>query len=53
MKDLRLGASTWLWESPFRTASISLFKTIKELGFDVVEIPVEDPELIDPNVVGG
>ncbi len=51
MKDLRLGASTWLWESPFRTASIARFKTIKELGFDVVEIPVEDPALIDPEEV--
>ena len=51
MKTLRFGASTWLWESPFRTASIALFETIRRLGFDVVEIPVEDPALIDPKVV--
>ena len=42
-----LGVSTWIWESPFGTDSIRLFSKIKEMGFDVVEIPVEDPSLID------
>jgi len=45
--DLKYGVSTWLWESPFSTDSISLFPKIKSMGFDVVEIPVEDPKLID------
>ncbi|TLP70695.1 sugar phosphate isomerase/epimerase family protein [Maribacter sp. ACAM166] len=44
---INFGVSTWLWQSPFSTDSISLFPKIKELGFDLVEIPVEDPELID------
>ena len=44
---INFGVSTWLWQSPFTTDSISLFPKIKELGFDLVEIPVEDPELID------
>jgi D-psicose/D-tagatose/L-ribulose 3-epimerase len=48
MKQKRtFGVSTWLWHSPFSTASVSLFPKIKKMGFDVVEIPVENPELID------
>lgn len=49
---LEYGVSTWLWQSPFTTESISLFSKIKAMGFDVVEIPVENPELIDAKVVG-
>ena len=45
--NIRFGVSTWLWTSPFNTESISLFPKIKEMGFDVVEIPIEDPDLID------
>lgn len=46
--DIKFGASTWLWESPFTTQSINtLFPKIAQLGFDVVEIAVEDPALID------
>lgn len=45
------GVSTWLWQSPFTTESVALFPKIKELGFDLVEIPVEDPSLIDGKVV--
>lgn len=48
---LTYGVSTWLWESPFNTASISLFPKIKAMGFDVVEIPVEDPDLINAKTV--
>ncbi|OYX28813.1 MAG: sugar phosphate isomerase [Flavobacteriales bacterium 32-35-8] len=45
---IKFGASTWLWESPFTTQSIeTLFPKIAQLGFDVVEIAVEDPALID------
>lgn len=45
------GVSTWLWQSPFTTECIDLFPKIKELGYDLVEIPVEDPVLIDASVV--
>ncbi|WP_282162770.1 sugar phosphate isomerase/epimerase family protein [Ulvibacterium marinum] len=44
---IRYGVSTWLWQSPFTTESVALFPKIKAMGFDMVEIPVEDPELID------
>lgn len=48
---MKLAVSTWLWESPFQTESISLFPKIKAFGFDAVEIPIEDPEIIDAKVV--
>lgn len=44
---IQFGVSTWLWESPFNTESVALFPKIRKMGFDLVEIPVEDPELID------
>lgn len=50
-KNITFGVSTWLWQSPFTTDSIALLPKIKELGFDVVEIPVEDPSLIDVKTV--
>ena len=49
--ELQYGVSTWLWQSPFSTASISLFPKIKSMGFDIVEIPVEDPDLFDVKTV--
>jgi D-psicose/D-tagatose/L-ribulose 3-epimerase len=46
--DVTFGASTWLWTSPFTTASAEeLFPKIAAMGFDAVEIAVENPTLID------
>ncbi len=45
---MRFGINSFLFVSPFTTASISLFKKFKAWGFDTVEIPVEAPEHIDP-----
>jgi D-psicose/D-tagatose/L-ribulose 3-epimerase len=46
--NIKYGVSTWLWTSPFSTQSIQqLFPKIARMGFDVVEIAVEDPALID------
>lgn len=49
--NVTFGVSTWLWQSPFTTASIELFPKIKAMGFDVVEIPVENPASIDVKTV--
>jgi D-psicose/D-tagatose/L-ribulose 3-epimerase len=50
--NITYGVSTWLWTSPFTTASIQeLFPKIAKMGFDVVEIAVEDISLIDSKVV--
>src|SRR5690606_14507368 len=46
--NVKLGVSTWVWTSPFNTKQApDLFKKIASLGYDVVEIAVEDPQLID------
>jgi D-psicose/D-tagatose/L-ribulose 3-epimerase len=50
--NVKFGVSTWLWTSPFTTESIKiLFPKIASMGFDVVEIPVEDPAMIDIKAV--
>lgn len=46
-QPIRLGVSTWLWTSPFTTATTALFPKIKAMGYDVVEVPAEYPELIN------
>jgi len=46
MIDVKFGVSTWLWTSPFTSESVSLFPRIKSMGYDAVEIAVEDPEKI-------
>lgn len=46
--NIKFGVSTWLWTSPFQTDSIDeLFSKIAGMGYDIVEIAVEDPEIID------
>jgi len=45
--DVKFGVSTWLWTSPFNSDTVALFPKIKRMGYDFVEIPVEDPSLID------
>lgn len=49
--NIKFGVSTWLWTSPFKTDTVSLFAKISEMGYDIVEIPVEDPSLIDVKAV--
>ena len=49
--ELPIGASTWIWDSPFRAESTALLPRISQLGYDFVEIPVEDPDLIDAGSV--
>lgn len=50
--DVSFGVTTWLWTSPFTTASVEeLFPKIASMGFDVVEIALEDPSLVDVGVV--
>jgi D-psicose/D-tagatose/L-ribulose 3-epimerase len=48
---MKFGVSTWLWTSPFNTETIALFPKIKRMGFDFVEVPIEEPDVIDGKVV--
>ena len=50
--NVSFGVSTWLWTSPFNTQSVEeLFPKIAGMGFDAVELAVEDPSLIDAKKV--
>ena len=49
--NVKFAVSTWLWTSPFNAETVKLFPKIKSYGYDAVEIPVEDPTLIDIDLV--
>lgn len=50
--SVKFGVSTWLWTSPFQTSNIDeLFSKIAGMGYEYVEIAVEDPSLIDGDAV--
>lgn len=49
---VKFGVSTWLWTSPFQTSSIDeLFSKASKMGYDYIEIAVEDPAIIDGEAV--
>lgn len=46
---LELGVNTWVWTSPLTDASLAtLAPRIADWGFDVIELPVENPGDWDP-----
>ena len=46
--NIKFGVSTWLWTSPFQTSSVDeLFAKIAGMGYDAVEIALEDPDIVD------
>lgn len=52
--NVKLGVSTWLWTSPFKTEDApALFRKISGLGYDKVEIAVEDPKDINTQEISG
>ncbi len=42
-----IGISTFVWVSPFSTQSFDVLHKAKAIGYDVIEIAVEDRDLID------
>jgi len=48
---MRFGINSFLFVSPFTTASVKLFPKFKKWGFDTVELPIESPEHIDSHAV--
>jgi D-psicose/D-tagatose/L-ribulose 3-epimerase len=44
---MKLGVNTWVWVSPFTTAELALLEKIARMGYDIVEVAVEDPAAID------
>jgi len=48
---MKFGINTYLFSSPFTNESTSYFPQFKNWGFDFVEIALEDPGDIDPELV--
>lgn len=44
---ITFGASTFIWVSPFTTASFGLLPKAKAMGYDILEVAVEQANLID------
>lgn len=45
---MKFGANTFIWRSPFSTPTdLDLIDKLKEMGFDHIEVAVEDPALVD------
>jgi D-psicose/D-tagatose/L-ribulose 3-epimerase len=44
---MMIGASSYIWVSPFTTEKSDQLAHAREIGFDVYEIAVEDPNVID------
>lgn len=44
---MKIGISTFVWVSPFSSQHVDLLRKAKDIGYDIVEIAVEDRELID------
>ncbi|WP_223860724.1 sugar phosphate isomerase/epimerase family protein [Spirosoma validum] len=44
---IQFGASTFIWVSPFSTDSFDLLYKVADMGYDLIEVAVEDKELID------
>ncbi|MCL2400240.1 MAG: sugar phosphate isomerase/epimerase [Defluviitaleaceae bacterium] len=45
---MKFGASTFIWVSPFSNNTLDLFEKVKTMGFDVLEVCIENPDTIDP-----
>jgi D-psicose/D-tagatose/L-ribulose 3-epimerase len=45
---MKFGASTFIWVSPFSNKTLGLIKKVRQIGFDLIEICIEDPSTIDP-----
>src|SRR3954470_16722774 len=44
---MRYGAVTFIWTGPFRTEDLPLLRRVADLGFDVIELPVDGDGLLD------
>jgi len=49
---MKFGVNTFVWVSPCTTTAVrDLAPNVKSMGFDILEISIENPDLIDINVV--
>ena len=48
---MKIGVNTWVWTSPFTTKDFHLIPKVKEMGFDVLEVALEDASIIDAKLL--
>ncbi|MED4226212.1 sugar phosphate isomerase/epimerase family protein [Neobacillus cucumis] len=48
---MKFGASTFIWVSPFSNQTLNLIDKVKNIGFDYLEICIEDPETIEVTAI--
>lgn len=46
-----IGINGWVWTAPFNNDSLGLLKKAAKLGFDTIELPLEDPSFLDARKV--
>jgi D-psicose/D-tagatose/L-ribulose 3-epimerase len=45
---IKFGVNTWVWVAPLTTEKLeSIAPKVSAAGFDIVELPLEDPDLLD------
>lgn len=44
---IQFGVSTFVWVSPFSSTNFDLLYKVADMGYDIIEVAVEDKELID------
>ncbi|MDB5111294.1 MAG: Xylose isomerase domain protein barrel [Mucilaginibacter sp.] len=44
---IKFGVSTFVWVSPFSTNSFDLVHKVKDMGYDILEVAVENKDIID------
>ena len=48
---MKIGVNTWVWTSPFSTRDFHLIPKVKQMGFDVLEVALEDASIIDAKLL--
>ena len=48
---MKIGVNTWVWTSPFTTEDFHLVPKVKQMGFDVLEVALDDASLIDAKLL--
>lgn len=48
---MRIGINTWVWTSPFTTDDFHLIPKVRDMGFDVLEVALDDASLIDADLL--
>jgi D-psicose/D-tagatose/L-ribulose 3-epimerase len=44
---MKIGVNTWVWTSPFSTKDFDLIPKIKSMGFEFIEVALDDASIID------